>query len=626
MTKPLHLLLVEDSEDDARLMLRELQKVGYEVAWKRVETQAALKQTLTEQAWDLIICDYYLPQFDALHALEILKDSGMDLPFIIVSGTIGEETAVTALKAGAHDFLIKGNYARLGPAIERELREADSRRERRQAIEALREKERLLSEAQRIGHIGSWNWDLAADTLQFSDEMYRLLDVSPQEFQHNSNELLALIHPEDRPIMENWVDELRGGGQINELDFRIRLRDGSARYLHCSGAYLHDASGRPVRFIGTAQDVTERKLAEMQINKQINRLLALRRIDEVITSSFDLRLILNTLLRQALEQLQVDAADVLLLNEDRYTLDYLTGQGFRSISMENLQVPLNNSYTGRAVLERRLVQIADMKAYPLLIRKMPGEEFVCYYGIPLINKGKVNGVLEIFHRASLQPDPEWMSFFETLAGQAAIAIDNAGLFEKLQRSNLELGLAYNATIEGWSRALDLRDKETEGHTQRVTEMTLKLARYMGIPEEQLVHIHRGVLLHDIGKMGVPDDILLKPGPLTEEEWEIMRRHPQLAYDWLAPISFLQQSLEIPYCHHEKWDGTGYPRGLKEEEIPLSARIFAVADVWDALTNDRPYRKAWSKEEALEYIRENSGGHFDPQVVNAFLERIVGADM
>lgn len=607
-------------------MLHELQKVGYETAWKRVETQAALKQTLSEQTWDLIVCDYSLPQFNALQALEILKDSGMDLPFIIVSGAIGEETAVTALKAGAHDFLIKGNYARLGPTIERELREAESRRERRQAIEALREKERLLSEAQRIGHIGSWNWDLAADTLQFSDEMYHLLDVSPHEFQHNSDELLALIHPEDRPLMENWVDELRAGGQVNEMDFRIRLKDGGLRYLHGSGAFLRDASGKPLRFVGTAQDVTERKLAEMQIAKQINRLLALRRIDEVITSSFDLRLILNTLLTQALEQLQVDAADVLLLDEDRYTLEYLTGQGFRTSSMENMQVPLNNSYTGRAVLERRLVQIADLKAYPLLDRQMPGEEFVCYYGIPLVNKGKVNGELEIFHRAPLQPDPEWMSFFETLAGQAAIAIDNATLFQKLQRSNLELGLAYNATIEGWSRALDLRDKETEGHTQRVTEMTLKLARYMGIPEEQFVHIHRGVLLHDIGKMGVPDGVLLKPGPLTEEEWEIMRRHPQLAYDWLAPISFLQQSLEIPHCHHEKWDGTGYPRGLKGEEIPLSARIFAVADVWDALTNDRPYRRAWSKEEALEYIRENSGRHFDPQVVNAFLERIVGADL
>lgn len=626
MTKPLRLLLVEDSEDDARLILRELQKVGYEVAWERVETPAALKHTLTEQAWDLIVCDYSLPQFNALMALEILKDSGIDIPFIIVSGTIGEETAVTALKAGAHDFLIKGNYARLGPAIERELREAESRRERRQALEALREKERLLSEAQRIGHIGSWNWDLAADTLQFSDEMYRLLDVAPQEFQHNSDELLALIHPEDRPVMENWVDELRAGGQINEMDFRIPLRDGGLRYLHGSGAFLRDEAGNPLRFIGTAQDVTERKLAESQINKQINRLLALRKIDEAITSSFDLRLILNALLSQALEQLQVDAADILLLNEDLYRLDYFTGQGFRVSPTETMQIPLNNSYTGRAVLERRLVQIADLKAYPLLNRKMPGEGFVSYYGIPLINKGKVNGVLEIFHRAPLRPDPEWMSFFETLAGQAAIAIDNATLFQKLQRSNLELGLAYNATIEGWSRALDLRDKETEGHTQRVTEMTLKLARYMGMPEEQLVHIHRGVLLHDIGKMGAPDSILLKPGPLTEEEWEIMRRHPQLAYDWLAPISFLQQALEIPYCHHEKWNGMGYPRGLKGEEIPLSARIFAVADVWDALTNDRPYRKAWSKEEALEYIRGNSGRHFDPQVVEAFLERIIEADM
>jgi HD-GYP domain-containing protein (c-di-GMP phosphodiesterase class II) len=238
--------------------------------------------------------------------------------------------------------------------------------------------------------------------------------------------------------------------------------------------------------------------------------------------------------------------------------------------------------------------------------------------VPLVSKGHLKGVLEVFHREPLSADSEWLSFLDTLAGQAAIAIDNAELFTHLQRSNTDLSLAYETTIEGWSRALDLRDKETEGHTQRVTDMTLRLARAMGLSEEELVHVKHGALLHDIGKMGIPDHILLKPGALNDEEWEIMRKHPIYAYDLLSPIPYLHPALAIPYTHHEKWDGTGYPRGLKGDEIPLAARIFALADVCDALLSDRPYRKGWSKERVMRFIAEQSGKHFDPQVVECFL--------
>jgi putative nucleotidyltransferase with HDIG domain len=244
--------------------------------------------------------------------------------------------------------------------------------------------------------------------------------------------------------------------------------------------------------------------------------------------------------------------------------------------------------------------------------------------VPLIVKGQIKGVLEVYHRSVHQSDLEWIHLLETLASRAATAIDNAQLFNDLQHSNIELSLAYDATIAGWSRAMDLRDKETEGHTQRVTDLTLKLARVMGIQEAQLTHIRHGALLHDIGKMGVPDNILLKTDTLTDEEWEKMRKHPDLAYQMLSSIRYLEPALDIPYCHHEKWDGSGYPRGLKGEEIPIAARIFAVADVWDAITSDRPYRKGWSKEAALEYIKEQSGKYFDPQVVEEFLELISDA--
>jgi putative nucleotidyltransferase with HDIG domain len=219
------------------------------------------------------------------------------------------------------------------------------------------------------------------------------------------------------------------------------------------------------------------------------------------------------------------------------------------------------------------------------------------------------------------PSAYWLSFLEALADQAAIAIENATAFQELRHANAELHLAYDATIEGWSRAMDLRDKETEGHTLRVTEMTMRLARADGMSEEELVQIRRGCLLHDIGKLGVPDHILFKEGPLTDEEWVLMRKHPEYAYEMLYPIAYLRPALDIPYCHHERWDGTGYPRGLGGETIPRSARLFAVVDVWDALRSDRPYRAAWPEQKVLDHIRGLSGSHFDPEACRLFDELI-----
>jgi HD-GYP domain-containing protein (c-di-GMP phosphodiesterase class II) len=229
------------------------------------------------------------------------------------------------------------------------------------------------------------------------------------------------------------------------------------------------------------------------------------------------------------------------------------------------------------------------------------------------------GVIEVINRIDGLPfnenDQDLLTAF---SDQAAIAIDNSRLFNELQRSNLELILAYDATIEGWSRALELRDRDTEGHSVRVTDLTLRLAQSMGFHGDELVHIRRGALLHDIGKIGISDWILHKPGPLNDDELNLMRLHPSSAYEILSPIAFLRPALDIPYCHHEKWDGTGYPRGLKGEEIPLAARIFAVVDVYDNLVSDKPYRAGWNKDKALEYIREQSGKHFDPEVVEIFL--------
>ncbi len=370
-----------------------------------------------------------------------------------------------------------------------------------------------------------------------------------------------------------------------------------------------------------AGSAIQRAALHEQTGQRLRKLTALRAIDQVITGSFELRLMLSVVAEQTAAQLNADAADVLLYNPRTHMLEFAAGHGFRTRIVEQSRVRLGDGVAGEAALNRRTRSVPELSAASTGFARalqMSGEGFVSHHATPLIAKGRVKGVLEVFHRARLVLDAEWVEFLETLAVQAAIAIDNATLFADLQRSNTDLALAYDATIEGWGGALELRDKDTRGHTLRVTELTLDLAQAMGALDEQIVHARRGALLHDIGKMGVPDAILHKAGPLTGEEWEVMRQHPQLAYDMLSPILYLRPALDIPYCHHEKWDGTGYPRGLAGENIPLAARIFAVADVWDALINDRPYRPAWPADRALEYIAAQSGRHFDPQVVTMFL--------
>lgn len=369
-------------------------------------------------------------------------------------------------------------------------------------------------------------------------------------------------------------------------------------------------------------DITERKLATEKIRRQVEHLKALTEIDRTILSNLDLHQNLESIVRITARQLEADAVHVLLWEGRSEKLKSAAAQGFHTTALQATHLGLGQGYAGKAALERQMVSVptlADRTDSPDLKRAIEGEGFISYFGVPLIAKDQVVGVMEIYQRRLLVPAQDWLDLLNTLAGQMAIAVDSSSLFRDLQLANDNLVLAYDAAIEGWSRALDLRDEETEGHTLRVTELTLKLARQMGISDQEVVHMRRGALLHDIGKMGIPDSILLKPGELTEEEWKKMKMHPIHAREMLGSIHYLQEAMDIPYSHHEKWDGTGYPQGLKGEQIPLPARIFSVIDVYDALTSDRPYRKAWPKEKAVAYIKEQSGVYFEPGIVTAFLK-------
>lgn len=455
----LHVLIAEDSEDDTFLLIRQLKQGGYDPTYERVETSRGLVESLDRQPWDIVISDYAMPQFGGLDALRIVKERRPDLPFILVSGTIGEDTAVTAMRAGAQDYIMKSNLTRLVPAVERELREAQVRRARQQAeVELHRSDERFRLTIEGVHDYAIFMLDPDGRIINWNEGAERVFGYKVPEIigQHFARFYLRQDQDSNKPL-----DDLRSAaaeGRFGDEGWRCR-KDGTQFWADSVITTLRDDNGNMRGFVEIARDITERKHAQ----------------------------------------------------------------------------------------------------------------------------------------------------------------------EEIKRYNLELTHAYDATIEGWSRALDLRDRETEGHTLRVTESAEELARLMDFSTTELVHLHRGALLHDIGKMGIPDRILLKPGWLDAEEWEVMRLHPTYAYEWLSPIAFLAPSLDIPYCHHEKWDGSGYPRGLAGEEIPLAARIFTVVDVWDALTSDRPYRTAWPKSQARRYLREQSNIQFDPRVVETFLDSRIGGN-
>jgi PAS domain S-box-containing protein len=432
------------------------------------------------------------------------------------------------------------------------------------------------------------------------------------------------VYEEDRDRVMRELDAITPMDRRMHIDYRIQHQDGSIHWVEETLSLVEDNDGSPLFFQGIIFDVTERKESEAQNKQQLERLRSLRRIDRAISGSMDMLVTYDVILDQVTHQLDVDAADILIYDPYTHSLRFGAGRGFETDQIQKIDLPIGEPYAGQVVAERRMIAVPDLAAADDIIcdkQTICDEHFVSYYGVPLIAKGRVLGVLEVFHRAAFQVESDWIEFLQTLAGQAAIAINNSELFNNLQRSNTELTLAYDNTLGALAASLELRDHETEGHCRRVTSLTVKLAEKLGMSREELTNVRRGALLHDIGKLGVPDSILLKPGKLTEEEWVIMRKHPVFAYQLLSPISFLRPALAIPYYHHEKWDGTGYPRGLKGEDIPLAARIFAIIDVWDALTSDRPYRKAVQKIEVIQLIREQSGKHFDPEIVDAFIELI-----
>ncbi|GAB4418896.1 MAG: hypothetical protein Kow002_06100 [Anaerolineales bacterium] len=655
-----HILLVEDELAHAELVQRAFEKhqVNFKLAIASTVRQA--KALMQENAFSLIITDWRLPDGKGTDLIGI-QNGKSKIPVVIMTSYGDERIAVNAIKNGALDYVVKSDTTLTDMAhiVERALREWENITRRSLAEEQLKRRVAELEAVNRIStamrtaeSLQDMIPRLMTETIAMlaaQGGVFWLYNTFTKKLERAAVQGLHVDIPETIRPEQCIAYTAFASKQIHFISDFSKVDTGKHLNLPANMggvcipimvakevigimliciSFPRKLTPEEVHLLTTLSEIAGNAIQRTRLHEQTGRNLkkmaALRAIDQAITSSVDLKLSLNILAEHAKAELEVDAVSISRLDPNTQYLKRFIQRGFHTPPQPKLHGGLEQDPAGKAVLEQRAIYIpnlAKQEATGTISAMVSSEKFHSYYVSPLLTKGSVNGVIEIFNRKPLQPDPEWVNFLEALSRQAAIAIENAQLFTSLERSNQELIHAYDATIEGWSRALDLRDKETEGHTRRVTNMTLKLAKHLGIKKSELVHIRRGSLLHDIGKMGIPDSILFKNKPLTVEEWKIMRQHPIFAFEMLSPIPYLQPALDIPYRHHERWDGKGYPDGLKGEQIPLAARIFSVVDNWDALNSDRPYRKAWSRQKIINYLREESGKKFDPHVVEVFLSVI-----
>ncbi|MEE8349048.1 MAG: PAS domain S-box protein [Acidobacteriota bacterium] len=433
---------------------------------------------------------------------------------------------------------------------------------------------------------------------------------------------LEKVHPEDLPTFSKILEEVQERPEATKSsDFRVLGKEDSWVSLKGTVRSLLEEPAVSGIAITLRDDGGQRKM-EQGFQNQLDSLNVMHAIDLATSSSLDLRVAMKVVLEQITSSLKVDASCVLLFNPNTRILKPFASRGFRSIAATRSQAVLGEGLAGKTALERKLIRIsnlAESKEQFSRAELFSEEEFVTYYGVPLVARGELKGVLELFNRSALPPDSNWSDFLTAVASQTAIAIDNADLVTRLQRENTDLGFAYDMMLEKVAEALDQRERMPRGHCRRVSEMTVLLGNAMGVPEVELAHLRRGALLHDLGKLRIPEKLLLKPSALTDEEWEIMCQHPNYAHQLISSVPHLRRAVDIPYSHHEKWDGSGYPQGLKGDEIPLSARVFAVVEAWDVLAVDRPYREAWPRTKILGHLNSQSGSDFDPEAVARLLE-------
>ena len=589
----LRVLIVEDSEDDALLVLRGLKKGGYNPLYERVETTAAMKKAIKEKQWDIILCDYKMPKFSGAQAIALLKETNIDIPLIIVSDSIGEETAIECMRLGAQDYIMKGNLSRLCPVIARELEEAEVRNKQRQAENSLRESEEKYRTILENIEDGYYEVDIKGNFTFFNDSMCRILGYSSEEMMGMNNRQFT-DKGNAKKLFKTFNEVYRTGESTKEFDWQIIRKDGTKRFIEVSVSLQKDSSGKRTGFRGTIRDITECRQVESQREAALEALRESEALYHLLAEHMtDIVWIMDM-------DLNVTWLSPSVMKARGFSVDEIVALPLdRQLTPKSLGKALN--WLGKLMRLENDGLISETDG--ILSREL---EFYCKDGRTIVldctfqfirdEQGKATGILA-----------EGMDITARRRAEEEVKLT----LESLRK-------AFGTTIQIMVSAVEARDPYTAGHQIRSADLARAIATEMGLPQDKIDGIRMAGSIHDIGKLSIPAEILSKPSKLTNIEFSLIKDHSRSGYEILNNMESPWPLAQIVYQHHERIDRSGYPRNLKEDEILIEARIMAVADVVEAMASHRPYRPALGIEAALKEIEKNKGILYDDAVAGACL--------
>lgn len=626
------ILIVEDEGIIAEYLRRILNNNGYQVHPPVAYGEKVLETALQFQP-DLVLMDVMLSgSMNGIEAAAAVR-AHMDIPIIYLSAYAEDTLLSQAQATDPYAYLVK-------PVQDRELQAAIQVAFHKHAVnQQLTESENRFRQV--VESASEVFWLRSKETGQViyvSPAFERIFGLPCSALYADSNVFYQVIHPADLERVRRARQELEEADIPFNEEYRILTPSGKVTWLWARSNPVPDSLGRVVRFAGAAEDVTSRKEAEEalrnsyeELQLQYRRLALLSQIDQSIIRSGNTRQMIQSIMDNILSSTGLRRAALWERGRGERLIESSISAGALLPRAETDNTPAwEESLAARVYVTRQTLFSSNGRQASAAAACPPEQIEGCaancsYVLLPLITREECKGVLGLFRSGGAGFSEDELSFFDALSTQLAIAIDNAQMQSRIILSDMEVSAAYEATLQSFAQTLELRDKETRGHSDRVVDLTLQLAHALDFPQDQIEHLRRGAILHDLGKLLIPNEILRKPGKLDDAEWKVMRQHPQYAYQMLAGIPFLEPALQIPLHHHERWDGAGYPDGLQGEEIPLAARIFSVIDVWDALLEERPYRPAWTVSQARQHLAEQAGKQFDPRVVEVFLRQVMPAE-
>ncbi len=599
MNKKLKILIVEDSEDDALLMSRSIENNGLNAYFQRVETAEEMRTALEDKKWDIILSDYNLPKFNGLDALKLLKKMNLEIPFIIISGTIGEELAVEIIRKGANDYLMKDNLTKLVPTIKRELEEVKIKRERKEAIRELIESEKKFKDLVEMLPEMVFEADLDGNLIFANTNAYKKFGFDKRNGRKNIN-VFDLVASNDRGRLRENIKKIVSGKKVGLLEYEAARSDGGtfSAMTHCS--LTLDEDGKKVGLRGIIIDITEKKKADEKIEYLS--------FHDNLTGLYNRAFFeeeLKRLERGRLLPISIIIGDV------------------NGLKLINDAFGHNQGDLYLCKIAEILLECCRMED---IVARWGGDEFSIL--LPRTGKKVALKVIERIREKCSQVSCNNIPLSISLG--ASEKTENEHDIRDLlveaedymyKRKLLEKKSISSSIISSLEATLMEKSFETREHAERLKGITIEIGKSISLSENKLDELSLLSTLHDIGKIAIPEDILLKKEELTKKEWDIVKRHPEIGYNIAESSPQLAPIAEAILSHHEWWNGTGYPRGLKGEDIPITSRIIAVADAFDVMTNGRVYKRKISKKNAIDELKRFSGKQFDPQLVNKFTEII-----